>query len=535
MIFVCKGSLKRLKALTACFLLALASLYVAYSHPAYASADAGQVTPSVTIPQSVSPTDAQKLDAWRKSAAQTRSATPGCFTFKYPSLIRHSVPCSSYVPPPVGRPLLPRPRSGGITPFGTAALPDYVTTASGTIKKATGSFWTASNPSGEKDNNTPPVSNSYSLQIDTNQSVSNTTVTSLCKNAKTPSGCIGWQQFVYQSNGELFMQYWLLNYGNTNCPTKPNIFKSAPISSKNPTTGAITTVLDCVLLRSPKGTLTVPVVQANNLLTTSLEADASSTGDSVIIYIDGDAYELDDVSILGLAPNWTQVEFNVFGPNSSLAANFAGLATFGVYVYFDDGTTKAPASSSGSTTAESSNLNLSPACNGASPPSAIFQETTGTASASCGPPIGCTFTTSCPAISSSRLANTASPSSTFSVPPNYTMTCPSPVDFYSWSGPPVEYQWASPNGLNLLQAGVASNTGSTTDVDNYVAACVLGTKNQCYSFSVDTIGHWCTINNPPPPACTHQCPGGERCCVNPDGTRNLPICVSDRLPCPAPE
>ena len=116
-------------------------------------------------------------------------------------------------------------------------------------------------------------------------------------------------------------------------------------------------------------------------------------------------------------------------------------------------------------------------------------------------------------------------------PPDYTLSCPAPVDFYSWSGTPVSPTQPAP-GI-LLSKDQYSNSGPTTSEPVQVAACILGTTNQCSSYPIAYAslchsgggggsgggGQTCT-----------KC-GGLKCCPNPDGGPGV-RCVSPSLPCP---
>ena len=87
-------------------------------------------------------------------------------------------------------------------------------------------------------------------------------------------------------------------------------------------------------------------------------------------------------------------------------------------------------------------------------------------------------------------------------PPQYALTCPQPVDFYSWSGTPLDATTPPPSGMNLLSSRQTSIRGSTTGEAVFAAACNPGTRNQCVSYSIDVdAGHWCHPQHglPPPP------------------------------------
>ena len=82
------------------------------------------------------------------------------------------------------------------------------------------------------------------------------------------------------------------------------------------------------------------------------------------------------------------------------------------------------------------------------------------------------------------------------VPPNYTLVTPTPSDFYTWSGTPINSVTPPPAGLQYLSTGSVS-TGPMYDEPVFVAACPVGMKTDCTSYNLDTT--WCYSNKPPPP------------------------------------
>jgi hypothetical protein len=116
-------------------------------------------------------------------------------------------------------------------------------------------------------------------------------------------------------------------------------------------------------------------------------------------------------------------------------------------------------------------------------------------------------------------------------PPQYSLTCSGPADFYTWSGTPIN-STTPPAGV-LLAQGASSNTGSTTDSSVLVAACAPGTTNLCTSYSIDSpVANWCHSNKPPPPPPTcAQCGSGRKCCPDPDGGKGH-RCVPLTADCP---
>ena len=65
---------------------------------------------------------------------------------------------------------------------------------------------------------------SYTFQMNTNVQFTTPVVASLCTGSSNPSGCSGWQQFIYVNTPNLLwttgveMEYFLLGYGSNACP-----------------------------------------------------------------------------------------------------------------------------------------------------------------------------------------------------------------------------------------------------------------------------------------------------------------------------
>ena len=81
-------------------------------------------------------------------------------------------------------------------------------------------------------------------------------------------------------------------------------------------------------------------------------------------------------------------------------------------------------------------------------------------------------------------------------PPQFTLSCTAPVDFYSWSGTPVDAATPPPSGMIPLATNTNSTSGSTTGETVFVAACNVGTRDQCVSHSIYVDqGQWCHPQN----------------------------------------
>src|ERR1700692_979228 len=94
---------------------------------------------------------------------------------------------------------------------------DVSAQVSGHISEAVGSFDSVTGVTSES--GTGPFSgpNAFTLQLNSNFFAS-----PACSGAANPSNCRGWQQFIYANVSCphcAFIQYWLLGFGSTNCPS----------------------------------------------------------------------------------------------------------------------------------------------------------------------------------------------------------------------------------------------------------------------------------------------------------------------------
>src|SRR5208283_529833 len=150
-------------------------------------------------PASAQPSPAQSMsqEAWRASMSRAPMPKKGCFKATYPNTAWQQVPCTTA--PPAPYPPARGPRSDNV---GNGN--DFSAQVMGSISSAVGSFDSVTgvtSESGDVYGVAPPVANTFSLQLN-----ANTFATSVCEDAKTPSKCFGWQQFVYSNSGFAFMQ-----------------------------------------------------------------------------------------------------------------------------------------------------------------------------------------------------------------------------------------------------------------------------------------------------------------------------------------
>src|SRR5262249_55027868 len=129
-----------------------------------------------------------------------------------------------------------------------------------------------------------------------------------CAKAGNPSVCQAWQQFVYtyesRTTGEIFMQYWLINFDAT-CPSGWFTFQSDCFTNSNATT--------------------VSTVTAAQLATVNLTGTAASGGlDAVSLAVgSGRATSVTNSdSKIDLAAFWNTTEWGVYGDGGGSEANF---------------------------------------------------------------------------------------------------------------------------------------------------------------------------------------------------------------------
>ena len=145
---------------------------------------------------------------WQTKIAQVPLPGKGCFQAHYPKLQWQSVACAP-------TPTYPQPPSEGPAPNVVGNGDDLSAKApSGHISTAKGSFDSAvvASESGPIANSGPSIPNAYTLQLNTNPFPSNA-----C-NRSPNTGCLGWEQFVFENTGSsagLYIQYWLIRYNTT--------------------------------------------------------------------------------------------------------------------------------------------------------------------------------------------------------------------------------------------------------------------------------------------------------------------------------
>jgi hypothetical protein len=223
----------------------------------------------------------EELEAWRLSMTHAPSSGRGCFTANYPETQWQQVPCTT--PPPVPYP----PARGGqpsIVGNGAdvAGLPLVLAPRANSISEAIGSFDSAQDITSES--GTVGGANAFSLQLNSNRFT-----TPACDSAADPGKCQGWEQFVFSNtqSHSAYIQYWLLGYGKTKCPSGWNYYNNAG---------------DDQCFMSQEATSTIPTQPITNLLNLSItgRANADST-DTLVFSLGRSLYKTEAVpSVLNL-------------------------------------------------------------------------------------------------------------------------------------------------------------------------------------------------------------------------------------------
>lgn len=218
---------------------------------------------------------------------------------------------------------------------------DYLTTVSGTISQATGTFPHVSPhiaEEGRVGGTGGLVPNTFTLQLN-----SEFFATPTCAGSGDPANCLGWQQFVYDTGyNVVYMQYWLLNYYAA-CPSGWYSYGS-----------------DCYV-NSLASTYSGNSLTAADLATTTLVGSASLGGNDEVSLSNGSGQAtlvVNSDSVLQLAQGWTTTEFDVFGDGNGSEAYFGANTTLAAATSLVSHSPSAPTCTPGGFTAETNNLNL---------------------------------------------------------------------------------------------------------------------------------------------------------------------------------
>ncbi|SFS08969.1 hypothetical protein SAMN05216570_2489 [Dyella sp. OK004] len=288
---------------------------------------------------------------WRETMAHSAAPAEGCYQADYPSILWKQVGCN--VAPARFHSIPPHPHAhptalarGATQTTGNGN--DYAIQTSTLIKSTTGTFPSVTGVTSEQGVGVPAFGgggilgpNEYTLQINSNFDGS----TAACR---SHSGCTVWQQFIYSPdynvNGQaaVFMQYWLIGYGGTSCP-----------SGFGSDGGG-----DCY---KNSAAVAVPDIPATQLANLKLSGTVVSGGNDTVTFTNGTkAYSISGKdSVLYLAQVWKESEFNVVGNAGGSEAVFNSGSSVTVKVAVNDGSTATPTCAANSgTTGETNNFNL---------------------------------------------------------------------------------------------------------------------------------------------------------------------------------
>lgn len=275
---------------------------------------------------------------WHRSLINTPVPRGGCFQAQYPKIAWREVHC-------VKPPQIPMPPKRGALPDTVGNGNDYSAQVSGQLLSVIGSFQTA-NTTGESgftyQSPTTQVANAYTLQINSNFFGSSSAPAPACSGTANPASCQGWQQYIYSSKsaGEAYMQYWLINYGNS-CPSGWTSYSGS-------------------CYRNSTQAIPVSLIPVTSLAQTSMTGSVTAGGDDRLDLATGGTHYVvtSPDSIVGLAKYWTTAEFAVVGDCCSSSANFNPGTTLAITTTVHNGTTSAPTCELEGFTGETNNLSM---------------------------------------------------------------------------------------------------------------------------------------------------------------------------------
>jgi hypothetical protein len=273
--------------------------------------------------------EALMQENWRETIARTGVPHEGCFEAEFPNAVWVEASCrvapdKVYVPH----------RGGGPQTVGNGV--DYAAGVTNLMSSVVGTFPTVTGVTSEKDGS----ANVYSIQLN-----SNFMSTAACNGH---SGCLAWEQFVYSSEEQsAFMQYWLIDYGNS-CPSGWNAYDGSCYKNS--------------------AAVSVPTQPITSLASLKLSGTAAGGGNDTLVFTTPTrAYSTTGKdSVTYLATAWKQAEFNIIGDGGGSKATFNKGASVTVKVAVTHGSTAAPScASNAGTTGETNNLTLG-SCSGVS-------------------------------------------------------------------------------------------------------------------------------------------------------------------------
>jgi hypothetical protein len=532
-----------------------------------------------------------EMEEWRKATTNSAPQKPGCYTLQYPSRQWMQVDCGKQ-PPNAPRTLGPK-ESRAIQPHVAPLVSDWMMTPTNSITSATGQLITLNNVTSVgsiKQEDGTLAAGKFSLQLNSNMTLPASSGSPSCGSAPN-AGCRGWIQFVYNSDRQLFIQVWFINYLKAKTDSCPSgMFQSLQSCGEN------------TAFANLPATFENDFTKLQGL---TLSGRAAGTSVAAFLTIGGRSTSVVGSDKVGAASSsWSQAEFNVFGLGGYTDATYSEVEfnpeaqiTIGL-TSDNDLSGKEPGCAIGKTTNEYSNLFLGP-CVTTTTPGIWFNESPtapkiltvaplsggfsggtnvdvrggpfspqvqvrfGDQTVSATTSFGNEFTVGSPpgsagssvtlaaanifpngtpgpfgADSSDQFTYVRVPQCSFSEycpfdegqPPTYTVTCDALTDFYNYSGLPADPSF--PTGLTPVASNTETNTGLMSAEERGLAACNAGTKSNCFMHSLETPqADWC-INRgppPPPPRCP-QCPD-KKCCADPNGGTR-PLCLPFTSTCP---
>ena len=290
---------------------------------ALAAASAAPVLAQTAAPEAATVSaEALMQENWRETIARTNVPHEGCFQAEFPNAVWVETSCSVapdkvYVPHGHGG---PQTVGNGV---------DYAASVGNLISSSVGTFPSVTGVTSERDGG----SNVYSIQLN-----SNFMSTAACNGH---SGCLAWEQFVYSSYEQsAFMQYWLIDYGNS-CPSGWNAYSGSCYRNS----AAVNVPKQSISVLSQLKMSATAVAGGNDTLvfTTPTKAYSTTGRDSVT----------------DLATAWKQSEFNIIDDGGGSKATFNAGSSITVKVAVAHGSTAAPTcASNAGTTGETNNLRL---------------------------------------------------------------------------------------------------------------------------------------------------------------------------------
>jgi hypothetical protein len=338
--------MNRFRSISALSLLALATL------------------PCAVLAQTSDVAEEAARQTWRDAMHKVAVPGEGCYHASFPSTEWQRVEC---LQAPGYRSALPSRRNEFTLGNGSdyvAAAPSgkYFSLVAGTWPTVSGvtSESTVNVPFGGGESDGITGKNQYTVQINTNFAH-----TAACK---TYTKCLAWQQYVISSdapvsltssklsgNTEVFIEYWLIDYGSKSTQACPSGFISAGADSEGPG-------VDCVQNTSAVKIYTGQL-PATDLAGLGLSGSATASGtDKATATYGGDAYAASVAdSYTDIASGWDQAEFNFLGNAGGAEAKFNTGVTLTAKMALTYGSTTAPTceqpSAVDGTTGETNNLN----------------------------------------------------------------------------------------------------------------------------------------------------------------------------------